>query len=73
VTRKKPPHCEQCGRFLKRIPVLEARLMGRLCVEHGLSYLESEPTPKQLMDAFLQVHRERMFLLRKYMGKGRIK
>ncbi len=71
--RTKPPHCLQCGKFLKRIPVMGLRMMGRACIEHGLVSLEEEPKLERLKEAFLLLHRENSFLLRKYMGKGRIK
>jgi len=67
----KPPHCIECGRFLKRKPV-QGLGMGRFCVEHGLALVEDEPKLSVLMNAFLSLHREREHLMKRVM-KQRIR
>lgn len=66
-------HCSHCGKFLKRIPVMGLRMMGRACVDHGLMHVEGTATAERIMEAYIELHRENQFLLRKYMGKGKIK
>lgn len=73
ANRKPIFHCLDCGKFLKRVPVVGLQSMGRVCVKHGLMFIDDDVNYEKLKSAFMLLHRENSFLLKKYMGKGKIK